>query len=63
MDELKKNIIHSTIDLCIPCKSTVSETITGYTEQTVYAYVTINLCGASSGSVIDDSVLIAVAVR
>ena len=55
MDELKANIIDSTIDLYIPCNPTGSEITTGDIEQTVDADATINQCGASSDSVIDDS--------
>ena len=55
MDELKTNIIDSTIDLCIPCNPTGLETTTWDTEQTVDSDATINLCGASSDSDIDDS--------
>ena len=55
MDELKTNIIDSTIDLYIPCNPTGSEITTGDIEQTVDAGATINQCGASSDSVIDDS--------
>ena len=55
MDELKKNIIDSTIDLCIPCNPTGLETTTGDTEQTVDSDEKINLGGAYSDSGIDDS--------
>ena len=55
MDELKTNIIDSTIDLCIPCNPTRSEITTGDTEQTVDAEATINLGDASFDSGIDDS--------
>ena len=55
MDKLKTNIIDSTTDLCIPCNPTGLETTTRSTEQTVDAYGKINLGGASSDYVIDDS--------
>ena len=55
MDELKTNIIDSTIDLCIPCNPTGLETTTWDTEQTVDSDATINLGGASSDSGIDGS--------
>ena len=55
MDGLKINIIDSTIDLCIMCNPTGFETNTRDTEQTVDADATINLCGASSDSGVDDS--------
>ena len=55
MNELNTNIIDSTIDLCILCNPTGSETTTGDTEQTVDADATINLGGASFNYGIDDS--------